>query len=378
MIADRVRMDPYALALKRAVGPHSIVLDIGAATGIHSLLAAKFGAKKVYAVEPNDAIHLAKQLAVANGFDERIEFIRDVSTNIVLPEPADIVVSDLRGLLPLFGHHIPSLIDARERLMSPEAVLIPRQDTLWLALVEATQAYKDITKPWDYPYGLNMDDAKAVVLNGWTSDNTDDITSGNLLSEPKIWSILDYSSISNPNVNHSKITIMAKRDGIAHGILIWFDAELMDGIGFSNAPTRGRNAEVYGRGFFPLLKPVSISTGDMIILDISAELGGEEYRWSWHTRFYNSNNRDALRAEFDQSTSYAQRVLARNFSEGSYKLKPMLGAYGRIDRYVLGKMDGRTSLESIAQRTLTRFPDRFQNTDEAAQYVYELFQQYRD
>ena len=38
MIADRARMDPYAYALKAAIGPDSVVLDIGAGTGIHALL----------------------------------------------------------------------------------------------------------------------------------------------------------------------------------------------------------------------------------------------------------------------------------------------------------------------------------------------------
>ena len=81
MIADNVRMDAYAFALKTAVTPDSVVLDIGAATGIHALLACKFGARKVYAVESNDAIHLARELAQANGFADRIQFIHDLSTN---------------------------------------------------------------------------------------------------------------------------------------------------------------------------------------------------------------------------------------------------------------------------------------------------------
>ena len=61
MLDDHVRMDAYAYALKLAVRPDSIVLDIGTATGIHALLACKFGAKKVYAVESNDLIQLARE-----------------------------------------------------------------------------------------------------------------------------------------------------------------------------------------------------------------------------------------------------------------------------------------------------------------------------
>ena len=73
MIADRGRMDPYAFALKAVINPDSVVLDIGAATGIHALLACKFGARKVFAVEASDAIHLARDLARENGFEDRIQ-----------------------------------------------------------------------------------------------------------------------------------------------------------------------------------------------------------------------------------------------------------------------------------------------------------------
>ena len=147
MIADRVRMDPYAYALKAAIEPDSVVLDIGAAAGIHALLACKFGARKVYAIEPNEAIYLAQELAEANGYSDRIEFFQDLSTRVTLPERADVIVSDLRGVLPLFGEHIPAIVDARERHLAPGGSLIPKQDTLWVALVEARAVYKELIKP---------------------------------------------------------------------------------------------------------------------------------------------------------------------------------------------------------------------------------------
>ncbi|MDH3444335.1 MAG: 50S ribosomal protein L11 methyltransferase, partial [Deltaproteobacteria bacterium] len=47
MIADHVRMDAYARALRRAVTADSVVLDIGTGTGIFALLACQFGARRV-------------------------------------------------------------------------------------------------------------------------------------------------------------------------------------------------------------------------------------------------------------------------------------------------------------------------------------------
>jgi predicted RNA methylase len=64
MIAERVRMRAYTAALRNAVKPGSVVLDLGAGKGIFAVLACRFGARRVYAIEPSDAIEVASQTAV--------------------------------------------------------------------------------------------------------------------------------------------------------------------------------------------------------------------------------------------------------------------------------------------------------------------------
>ena len=376
MIADKVRMDPYAYTLKAAIGPDSVVLDIGTGTGMHALLACKFGARKVYAVEPNDAIHLARELAQLNGFADRIEFFQDVSTHVTLPEKADIIVSDLRGVLPLYGEHIPSIIDARRRHLAPDGLLIPKRDTVWVALVEARGVYNDLTKPWDYPYGLDMEQAKQIVLNSWIEENTDTFRKNNLLMEPRIWTVLDYSSIKSPDVSSSILIRKATRDGTAHGLLLWFDGEIAEGIHIYNGPQADKVAEVYGCGFFPLLEPVTITKGDTITLDIRADLVKGQYNWNWHTRIHSNDNPQAIKANFKQSTSFDSALNAESIAMHASNLQPTLGEEGEIDHFILGRMNGRTTLDKIAQQVQKRFPARFKAPREALIYVYDLSQQY--
>ncbi len=303
MIADHVRMDAYAHALKSAILPDSVVLDLGTGAGIHALLACKFGARKVYAVESNETIVLASDLAQDNGYADRIEFIHDLSTNITLPEQVDVIVSDLRGVLPLFGNHIPAIIDARQRHLAPGGVLIPQRDSLWVALVEAGAIYRDLIKPWDTPYGLTMDKARQIVLNSFSQDDTDLIRPRHLLTEPQLWSTLDYTSINEPNTGCSSLTRQIVREGTAHGLLIWFDAELAPDIGFGNGPESEKIAEVYGRAFFPLSKPVQVLAGDTLFLDIQAELIDDAYDWHWHTCICSGDGSEVFKAEFKQSTA---------------------------------------------------------------------------
>ena len=377
MIADKVRMDAYAYALKAAIGPDSVVLDLGAATGIHALLACKFGARRVYAIEPNEAIHLARDLAEANGYAGRIDFIHDLSTRVTLPERADIIVSDLRGVLPLFGQHIPSIVDARQRHLAPGGRLMPKRDTLWVALVEARGIYNELVKPWDTPYGLVMEEAKQIALNRWSGDDTGEFRPGNLLMEPQIWAVLDYGSIENPDVGHANMVHKATRDGTAHGLLIWFDAELAEGIGFSNGPQANKVTEVYGRGFFPLLEPVSIAKGDTINLSIQADLVDGEYAWFWSTRIHSQDDAEAVKADFKQSTAFDGALSIKRVMEFISNDRPALGEEGKIDLFILGQMNGRLTLDHIARQTRIHFPDRFKDNQEALTYVYELSRQYR-
>jgi protein arginine N-methyltransferase 1 len=377
MIADRVRMDAYALALKAAIKPESVVLDIGTGPGIHALLAAKFGARKVYAIEPNDVVHLAREVASLNGFAEHIDFYQDISTNVTLPERADIIISDMRGSLPLYGKHIPTIADARERHLAKGGLLIPGRDVVWTALVDSRAAYKDMINPWSKPYALSMEPIKRATLNSWSNEVPDRIRARHLLTEPHVWTTLDYSSIKDPNVSNSGIVQRATRDGKAYGWLVWFDTELIPDIGFSNGPDVEKIAEVYGRGFFPLLEPISIAEGDTVHLSLHAELLGDEYEWRWYTCVQSQDDPDAIKADFEQSTTiakaYENKLVAAHISNE----QPGLGIDGEVAVFILEKLDGETSVGRIAQQVRRAFPDRFSESSKALFFVHELTQQFK-
>src|SRR5262252_2807195 len=197
MIADRVRVDAYAQALRRAVKPGSVVADIGTGIGFFAVLACQFGARRVYAIEPDAAIEVARAVALANDCADRIEFVQDVSTKVTLPEAADVIISDLRGVLPLFQHHIPSIIDARQRLLAPGGQLIPRRDTMWAAVVAAPGTYRRYSSPWeDRPYGIDMAAGRRLVTNIWTNK----VKVEQVVLPAQAWATLDYATITDTNV----------------------------------------------------------------------------------------------------------------------------------------------------------------------------------
>jgi protein arginine N-methyltransferase 1 len=293
MLADAVRMDAYAEALRRAVKPDSIVLDLGCGPGLFALLACKLGARRVYAVEPDNAINIAREAAVANGFADRIEFFQNLSTEITLREPATIIISDLRGVLPWFQQHIPAIIDARDRLLAPGGVLIPRSDTLWAAVVEAEDEHGKIVGPWaDNKFHLDLSAGVTRITNTWRKTR---IRAEELLTEPVRWATLDYYTVSNPDIS-AELSWRAARSGTAHGVAVWFDADLSEGIGFSNRP--GAVELIYGIGFFPFPRPAPVKEGELIRLKLRADFVQDDYVWRWDTDFTDQ------KIGFRQSTFY--------------------------------------------------------------------------
>lgn len=73
----------------------------------------------------------------ANGYAGRVTFMQAASDAVDLPEPVDVIVSDIHGVLPLFCGSPTSVIDARDRFLAPGGVLIPARDTVSVAVVNA-------------------------------------------------------------------------------------------------------------------------------------------------------------------------------------------------------------------------------------------------
>jgi protein arginine N-methyltransferase 1 len=212
-----------------------------------------------------------------------------LSTEITLPEPANIIISDLRGVLPWFEQHIPSIIDARERLLARGGVLIPQRDVLWAAVVEAPEQYGDLVGPWQ-KFDLDLSAGTRLVTNTWRKTY---LKPEQLLVDPVCWTRIDYYKVQNADV-HAEISWRAARKGTAHGVAVWFDSELADGISFSNHPDAAKM--IYGVGLFPFPRPVEITEGERIHLQLAANLIQDGYVWRWDTDF--------SAASFKQSTFY--------------------------------------------------------------------------
>ena len=127
MLNDRVRTDAFIKGIQEIVREGDIVIDIGTGTGILAIAAARAGAKHVYAIEASGIADAAQEVFNKTEVAEKITLIRGLSTQIELPEKADILISEIIGNDPFGEQILPVFKDAIKRLLKPDARILPRE-----------------------------------------------------------------------------------------------------------------------------------------------------------------------------------------------------------------------------------------------------------
>lgn len=276
ILADQVRVRAYDEAIRATVRHGAVVVDLGTGPGILALLACRAGAARVYAIEADPIVGLARELARANGYADRITFIEAVSRTIDLPERADVLVADVRGMLPLFGDGLVTMIDARDRFLRPGGAIVPMRDVLWAAVADAPETWRLGCETWNgNPLGLNLAPAREIAVHElWRVVAGD----GRTITMPLRWAALDYESVRSPSVSAALDWTIAE-PGTAHGIMLWFDAQLSDGVSFSTGPAAP--PLVYGRALLPWPQPVTCEPGTHVHVDLRADHITDGYVWTW-------------------------------------------------------------------------------------------------
>lgn len=365
MQMDSVRMDAYVAALRAAVTPGCTVLDLGTGAGVMALLAARMGAGRVVGVDTSPVIEVARRNAVACGLADRVEFVQADSRALRLPEPVDVVVSDIRGVLPPLHQNAAVLQDARTRLLRPGGVLIPLRDELLVAPVHLPGEYRRLSDAWSVG-GLDLAPAREAVLNEWRKGP---VEPGSLAGEPAVWAVIDYPAWS-PGTLRGSAGWVIDREVEAHGLAGWFRTELMPGIGFTSGPGSGT---VYGTAFFPWPRPVQLSPGDRVQVTLSVHSPGVDLVWVWRTRI---ERQGAPPIEFDQSPAAMFPPAMEAMRRRGTDHRPELGARGAAALWVLQSAGSGSTLGVIAEALRGEFPALFPRLSDALTFAAELLESY--
>jgi len=269
MVNDAQRNQQFEAALKRAISPDSVVLDIGAGTGLLSMMAARAGAKQVVACEANPALAgLAREVIKSNGYSDRIRVINKPSQQLK-PESdfpkntrPDVLVAEVfdtqvigEGALATFAH-------ARRYLLASDAVMIPCSAVLYGGLMESERLWRE----------GGAEQAAGFDLTPLNRFRPDTIAleaasfSGRLLADEFPIFSFDFTQ-SEPAPEKVRLDITVHESGICHALVYWIQLQLDDEAAIDNRPAF--DGEKTGGGYCAhwyqvaklLVPPLSVSPG---------------------------------------------------------------------------------------------------------------------
>jgi protein arginine N-methyltransferase 1 len=369
-ISDAPRVAAFEKATAEVIRPGDVVLDLGSGTGILGLLSCRAGAARVYSIDAGSIIGLAREIAAANGYSDRITFIKALSTRTELPERVDVVVTDQIGRLGFEAGVFEYFDDAIRRFLKPGGRLIPSAMETWLAPVTREEFWQDCEFWNSRPAGMDFSPARSIAGNtGYPLHYLPE----QLLATPVCAARAD---LHHPAVDgwDASATLEIDRPAVLHGIGGWFRAQLSPSVYMTNSPLAAdrinrRNV------FFPIGQPVSVQPGDRVTARM--RYVPAEVTASWKVTVETGVRRGALqRQHFVHSTLLGMLVAKEDLEKTDPRSVPRLTVWGEARRTVLELTDGRRPLAEIERELLRRHPDLFPSLREAAVYVAEVVTRY--
>ncbi len=214
----------------------------------------------------------------ANAVTDRVVLLQGSSFDLAFDEKVHVVVSDLHGVLPWFGSHLPTILDVRSRLLVPGGALIPRRDDVWACLVSDESLHRRWTSPWSTPLrDVDLGPIKDHAINTWGIVR---LHAGQVVTPPARVARLDYATLDDIQVR-VPVQLAPDRPCTVHGVGLWFDTELGEGIRLSNAPAS--EPLVYGQAFFPFEESVVVRPGVVIEVRLHGVARSNQHWWKWST-----------------------------------------------------------------------------------------------
>jgi protein arginine N-methyltransferase 1 len=367
-LSDQIRVSAYRDAINEIVKQDSVVLDLGAGTGIMGLLACQAGAKRVYSIESDPIIGLAREICRANGFDGRIRFIKGLSTQVELPEKVDVVVSDQIGRFGFEAGILEYFSDARQRFLKPGGALIPSRIDMHVAPVECDSMFQRVEFWSNSTTGFDLSSVRPLAASTGYPVN---FRPEELLGSPADLVSLDLYAAENAAFS-AEASIPITRNGMLHGLGGWFSAQLSAGVSLTNSPLAAQS--IFRMNvFLPIDRPVKVDRGDCIRVHL--HVIPSETIVNWRVKVLTAGN-GAEKGSFSHSTWNGMLLCKEDLARTQLQSVPRLTPRGQARLTVLSLCDGGRALREVEQETYERHPELFRTRDEASLFVAEVVTRY--
>lgn len=354
-LSDTVKLRRYDEAIAAVVRHEHVVLDLGCGSGVLGLACLRAGARMVHFIDDSPFIEVARRTVADAGYESRSSFHRARAQHVELPERVDVVICDHVGHFGLDYGLLEVLLDARQRLLKPDGIVIPAELRLSIAAVESASCRSLVGNwrekvPADYHWvGDLAAEAKHAVR----------LQAGELLSNPMELAVLLPGTEARPFFSWT-VDLVARRDGTLDGIGGWFDCRLAADVWMTNSPQSSESLN-RPRAFLPLTTPVPVTAGSSIRVTVMARPSDQLFAWTVEL--------PASGQRLAQSTWSALLLDGSDMVRANPSRIAVLNQRGRARRIVLGYCDGVRSVAEVERLVLQDHPDLFASPAESARFV---------
>ena len=215
-----------------------IVLDINSGIGLNSLFACKYGAAKVYSIEPNKTkSKIAKKIIRDNHYENVIKCINIDIYNLKLKEKVDIIICNWMGNFLLQNSYIKQVIYARNNFLTKNGLIFPNKAILYMCGIEDNEYKSQKLNSWDNIYGIDMN---CIEIESIKSPLIESFHKNSIISSICPIFCVDLYNIKERDLNFSNSYELnfVKKD-YCSAFACWFDVEfshLPNQIKFTTGP----------------------------------------------------------------------------------------------------------------------------------------------
>ncbi|KQS44199.1 uncharacterized protein Dere_GG26603 [Drosophila erecta] len=206
------------------------ILVLCCGTGTLALMAARMGAKRVYAVDYSKVTGYATLVVRQNGYEGVVKVMNGRMQDLKLPTKVDGIVCNWMGHCLLYESEILEVLEARDRWLKKGGFILPDLGSLYLVASEEHKLKSERCNHWRNVYGFNMNALRRYAV----AEPCVALTTGEkLLTMAQCVLRLDLKNARKEDLFIDRnIRLTVNREGYIECFLLFFEVQFSSSLHF--------------------------------------------------------------------------------------------------------------------------------------------------